>query len=601
MVRRIASRVRSNRINSHIPTRSRQRGSVVVMAAIFMALVGIVALGSIDIGYFFSIKRQLRSAADLAALTAVQKVAVDSTCTTATLGAQNVIANAAGANGFPLPSSQQITCGLWTPTNTTGGTFTAASDLPAGTPLNAVQVTLAEPISGFFSSYMPTVSASATARGPKDSFSLTTTLASLNGGVINALLGTLIPGTNLSASVADYQNLASIDLNLAGILAKAGVGGTNEAAGANVSIGELASAEAAVATQQGLTDAQVTAVNDILAVIAKVSGGPSVSVAQLVAVATATTNDAADATVNALSLLTTALQIANGKNFSATTVGVDLTNTPLAGLAQVKATVSASLLSPPSYANGPPGKIGSNYITSANAAEGTVFVDTSVKLLNDPISGSSVASIDLPITLYVAPASAGLDSLTCASSGGVVNKTARITAMTRYISAYIGGSGQATYSVSSGSWASIGTPANIPLVRVGLFGLGLVEIGIIGGQSLTVPGANASGSTYPMTFDAATTIQTVPASGGDLFLSSIVPSILGGGLYVSLAGIQIAIPTSGPIAALLSTVVSGLLTPLLLTVDSTVQQVTALLGLSIGTATVTNTQAAIECGPTLVQ
>lgn len=600
MIRRATGPAGPDRSGRYRMARSRQSGSVVVMAAIFLALVGVVALGSIDIGYFFSIKRQLRSAADLAALSAVQKVAVDSTCAAATTTAQAVIADAAATNGFPPPSGQQITCGLWTPAATTGGTFTAAADLPAGTPPNAVRVALDEPISGFFSTDMPTVSASATARGPTDSFSLTTTLASLNGGVLNALLGTLIPGANLSASVADYRNLAGIDLNLAGILAEAGVGGTTAVADADLSLGALARAEAAVATQQRLADAQIAAVDDILAVIAKVSG-PSVSVAQLVSVATAGTNAAADATVNALDLLTTALQIANGKQFAATTIGVDLTDTPLSGLAQVKATVSASLLSPPSYASGPPGKIGGKYLTSANAAEGTVFVDTSIKLLNNPVSGSSVASIDLPITLYVAPASAGLDSLRCASSGGIVDKKAHITAMTRYLSAYVGGSGEASYSVSNGSWASTGTPANIPLVKVDLLGLGLVEIGIVGGQSLSVPGNDATGSTYPVTFDAGTSTQTVPSSGADLFAASIAPSIMNSGLYASVTALGITLPQLTLPQPLGGLVVSVLLAPILSVVDSTIQQVAALLGLSLGTATITNPQAAIECGPTLVQ
>src|SRR3546814_16294867 len=50
-----------------------QRGSILVAASVFL-IVGLILLGSIQIGYMYYMKREMQKAADLAALTGVQSI-----------------------------------------------------------------------------------------------------------------------------------------------------------------------------------------------------------------------------------------------------------------------------------------------------------------------------------------------------------------------------------------------------------------------------------------------------------------------------------------------------------------------------------------------
>src|SRR6516225_8727139 len=81
------------------PRRSRQRGSVAVMATIW-ALVAIIVLGAIDVGHFYAERRRMQAAADLAALSAVSQITTDSTCQAAKTAAGQI----ANPSKNPLPT-----------------------------------------------------------------------------------------------------------------------------------------------------------------------------------------------------------------------------------------------------------------------------------------------------------------------------------------------------------------------------------------------------------------------------------------------------------------------------------------------------------------
>lgn len=76
----------------------RQRGSVVVMASVWI-LLSMVILGSLDIGNVFFTRRDMQRVADLAALAAVQKL--DDTCANVT----SVATSNASTNGFTADGS----------------------------------------------------------------------------------------------------------------------------------------------------------------------------------------------------------------------------------------------------------------------------------------------------------------------------------------------------------------------------------------------------------------------------------------------------------------------------------------------------------------
>ncbi|TIT85093.1 MAG: hypothetical protein E5W59_25880, partial [Mesorhizobium sp.] len=94
----------------------------------------------------------------------------------------------------------------------------AGSRFEAGKlPYNAVQVSLKKKGTLYFGAMMmkpPVIGTTATASAQAEAaFSVGSRLASLNGGVVNALLGGLL-GTDISLSVMDYSALASADIDV---------------------------------------------------------------------------------------------------------------------------------------------------------------------------------------------------------------------------------------------------------------------------------------------------------------------------------------------------------------------------------------------------
>ena len=121
----------------------------------------------------------------------------------------------------------------------------------AGAPFNAVKVTIQKPGTQYFSRSLispPTIVTTAIANAPAEAaFSIGSRLASLNGGLVNALLGGLT-GTTLSLSVMDYEALIKADVsafsfmdNLALQLGLTGATYT-DVLQSDVTIGQIASA-----------------------------------------------------------------------------------------------------------------------------------------------------------------------------------------------------------------------------------------------------------------------------------------------------------------------------------------------------------------------
>ncbi|WP_340700718.1 pilus assembly protein TadG-related protein [Burkholderia cenocepacia] len=660
------------------PGRSRQRGSVAIMATIW-ALVAIIILGAIDVGHFYAERRRMQAAADLAALSAVSQVTTDSTCQAARTAAGQ-IANPA-TNALPTGSKISVSCGIWTaPQGSGSAQFTWVSGDPIsgnqcaglsagavnGQSTNAVCVTVAEPVDGIFRGGV-TISGSAIAKSvPTDTFTLTTSLAALNGGLANQLLKALT-GSNdnaLNLQLVDYQGLAQVNLKLAGILANLPVGSSTGVLNGTVTLGQLANAAVQAATQQSVAAANLKVLNALVIALCPggVCGGPQIALGQLVSAATATGSSAVNASVNALGLLSTALQIANGTNSVNIPSVTVQTPTILSPLLNVTVSGSVKLgANPPSTASGPPGPSNcgtSDCITNTSTAQGNVFLNTSISLLSTCSNGSLVfpggscasgaatplAAVQLPITAYVAPAKAGLTSVTCTSDG---TKRAQVNVQTGVVAVYIGGTANTPINLSAPSgYAPTGSATPITLVSVKLqsllnllnlgdlvsglttlvktLTLGIVDltdvsinVNLLPGQ-LTVPVANQGPTplvfTYPGPGSSASPTPASPymlGTGTDQFLSPAIQGILNSGLslevkansgllqWLSVIANPILNVVTGPILnALATTLVPLLLQP----IDSLLTSVTGLLGLSLGNAYVTNTPDSIKCGdPMLVQ
>lgn len=145
----------------------------------------------------------------------------------------------ASSNGFDRAASGNtltVSCGRWdTQSNAAPSYFSTTS-----TPLNAVQVTATQNVPYFFLGPSRTVSATSTAKATNvDQFTIGTTLASLQGGLVNSVLNALL-GANLGLSALSYQALASTQIKVGDLMAAANVLTVNELLATQVTAGQFA-------------------------------------------------------------------------------------------------------------------------------------------------------------------------------------------------------------------------------------------------------------------------------------------------------------------------------------------------------------------------
>lgn len=191
---------------------SDDRGGVAVMAAVFGALICVLAALAVDVGSMVLKGREVQGAADLSALAAAQTLSdpPERTEAAARLTAQDNLIDLAGA---------RVQRGVYTPDPRLKPRARFAD---GGSRPNAARVTLSAPAPLYFGRWIlrrdsVTVSKSATAAlpgGPPSAvFSIGSRLAGLDGGLANALLSGLL-GSKVSLTVMDYRALADAQVNL---------------------------------------------------------------------------------------------------------------------------------------------------------------------------------------------------------------------------------------------------------------------------------------------------------------------------------------------------------------------------------------------------
>lgn len=185
-----------------------ERGGVAVMAALFGGVFCVLAALAIDLGSISLKARQIQGTADLSAMAAARDLS----------HAQAAAQATAAAN---LPEVQTVSV-------TKGGYVADARLAPkdrfsAGAPEpNAARVEVAAPAPLFFGRWIlqrdslvvrKTATAAIPGGRPQAMFSIGSRLASLDGGLANALLSGLLGG-KVSLTVMDYRALAGAQVNL---------------------------------------------------------------------------------------------------------------------------------------------------------------------------------------------------------------------------------------------------------------------------------------------------------------------------------------------------------------------------------------------------
>ncbi|WP_421593633.1 pilus assembly protein TadG-related protein [Shinella sp. M27] len=396
-------------------------GNIGTLAALSLPLlVFSIALG-VDFGYLTVQQRQLQASADLAAIAAAANVGE----------AEKSAASYFALNGMPVTVTDKDGGNLIQPITLPAGTkrtlaaakiergrYSADPDITpearfkpasADADADAARVTLTRPADLFIASIFmpepPVLSAvGSAARNKIAAFSVGTRLASLNDGILNALLGQLL-GTKLSLKVMDYRALVDTDIAVNPFL-KAVATQLNLTAAtyedvlnAGITMPQLLASMRAVEGLSATTKSalrmieQATASSKVKLPLSRI-----LNIDPKKGLAVATGGDWKMA-VNALQMVSAAAALANGKN----QVALDL-GTSLPGLAAV--TVRLAIGEPPvetpAHRLGEPG-------VAVRSAQTRLAVEVSF----DGLAALAGLRIKLPLYVEVAASEAKLADIRC--------------------------------------------------------------------------------------------------------------------------------------------------------------------------------------------
>lgn len=408
---------------------SRQRGSVLISAAIALSLI-VIALVGTELSYLFYMKREYQKTVDLAALAGAMQLDPkfpEEGCANAINFAQT---NA--KRNSPSVVIQTPECGHWMP-----GTATVANDLcfsgitdhftPKQRSYNALRVRIRQepPVLFGFLTQQRTicVQAVATSAIPTAVFSVGSKLIDTNSEATLMMLLKFAGADVKGACVVCYTGLATATISPSGLLEKLGLpvtanltaGGLNALLAAEkITLGKLLNAVVAVAHENGTLDAMLDVAGllkgagikvDDLAVQLGTDPAQNNGVRGLFAqIATTDTQAALLANVNALDLVTAAVGVATSSN--AVNIGTD--SLPL-GLS-----LKTRIVEPPSIGIGSPRSNGNPGATAYNSQiRSYIQVNTDSSALLSGVLKTLGTTIDLPIAIDVVNAQGELTNIDC--------------------------------------------------------------------------------------------------------------------------------------------------------------------------------------------
>ncbi|RFZ89224.1 hypothetical protein D0Y60_00895 [Shinella sp. WSJ-2] len=394
-------------------------GNIGTLAALSLPLlVFSIALG-VDFGYLTVQERQLQASADLAAIAAAANIGEAAKSAAAYFALNGMPVTVTDKDGdtviqaIALPPGTKRTLAT---AQIERGRYSADPDItpearfkPASTDADAARVTLTRPadlfIASIFTHQPPVLSAvGSAARNKIAAFSVGTRLASLNDGILNALLGQLL-GTKLSLKVMDYRALVDTDIAVNPFL-KAVATQLNLTAAtyedvlnAGITMPQLLASMRAVDGLSATTKSALRLIEHATASSkVKLPLSRILNIDPKKGLAVATGGDWQMA-VNALQIISAAAALANGKN----QVALDL-GTSLPGLAAV--TVRLAIGEPPvetpAHRLGEPG-------SAVRSAQTRLAVEVSF----DGLAALAGLRIKLPLYVEVAASEAKLADIRC--------------------------------------------------------------------------------------------------------------------------------------------------------------------------------------------
>lgn len=382
-----------------------ERGAVVLIVGLMLTvLMGFLALG-VDLGSLYFRQKTLQTQADLAAVSAVSNLHATP---------EDVARKTVLLNGLDLDDVVGVTYGRYTRDVALSPEERLASRTLDAEDVNSATVQLRDTAPLYFSrSFLSQdstrIGAKATAaRFDLAFFSLGSRLLSLDGGVLNALLGQAL-GTTVSFDLLDYNALADADIDLLSftdaLATRAGltVGDYREILSSDVDLADIAGA---------LLDlGAVSAPTDVLTTIANRTGSAALNASRLIGidgddVAAQLEDVLPEVTVSALDLLMSSVDVVNANRIIETDLNLDIPNLTSTKLELVVG-----------EREGNSGWItfGERNVTVRTAQmRAQLQLDLQPGILSGINSGLDIASVSVPVYFELASAAVTLTELNCA-------------------------------------------------------------------------------------------------------------------------------------------------------------------------------------------
>lgn len=503
-------------------------GAVGVVLALFMMVCVSLSALAVDMGSLYLERRTVQGAADLAAIAAAGDIERAEAAARATLA----------ANGFDDLTALSLVTGRYEagPDVEPGLRFT-----PGGEPANAVRLNVA--IGGrlyFAKSFMAEPEISVSALGTADAqaaFSIGSRLASLNGGLANALLGGLLGG-NVSLSAMDYDALVGANVSLADFLSALATeidvtaGTYGSVLDGTARVGDVLAAAAQAAASGG--DAQ--AAQAIARLLGQVSASATVPLGSLVDLGPLAHAEVGephaglDADVNLMSLIAAAAQAANGGSQAALNLGATVP-----GLLSLKADLA---IGEPAQHSG--------WVAVGQPGATVATAQTRLRVVAE-VGGTGLLAgvrVRLPLYIEIAQAEATLKAVAC--GGGQETAEAVIAARPAAVRAWIG-------DVAPGGLSSFGS--SVPVSKGAIVQAPLVTVSARAYAEMS--NTRATDLTFTQADVDNHVVKTAKVQD---FTASLVTSLLqSADLEVAVLGLGLGVPAiKGLVASLLAPVAAAL-------------------------------------------
>jgi uncharacterized membrane protein len=529
-----------------------RRGSIAMMSVGGMMLAVCCAALGVDIGTISADRRKTQSTTDLAALVAARNIGNATNAATATVVNNNYPANALlGVDLGTYTANAAVAPQLRFVTPAVGAANAARVRVRTQTPLYFARF--------FTGSNMFNINTTAiAATSSMASFAIGSRLASLNGGLLNSVLGPML-GTTLSLSVMDYTALLGAQINALdfakALAAKVGVtaGTYDQLLSANIKVSDILNA--ALTTQKTTANAAAAATSALATVVSAATSTPTKIIpAGLVDLGfygslPVGQTSAAGPMISLYDLLQAAAGIANGVNQVATAV-----NLSLPGIASAVVTVAVGAQ-----------PTGSGPVTAGGIGKSVHTAQTRALIAVNLIGTPPASVVNLKIYVEVGAGTATLNKISCGYPN-LNTSTVTLGVTPGIVDAWIG-------DVSIADMNNFSTKPNPA-------GLKIVDLGLI---NVTARAHATMGNTTPT--DAVFTYADITATPPNKktttttnFTSSLVGSLLSD-LQLQVNVLFLGIPIPG-----LGSLVGGIISAATGSLDTLLSSVLSSLGVGIGQA-----------------